>query len=144
MAAKKKRQRTQVTLHYPKHALAPEDLLDFIEASGFSQKWDDLGLDVEHDLLALQLLIMANPTRAPVVSETGGLRKVRFAPPGSDRGKSGSLRVCYAYFASFGIVYLVCVYAKSEKDNLSAAEKKQIKKLLARIERELERRRQLK
>jgi hypothetical protein len=48
-------------LVYPKHLLAPQDLLNFSEMAGFVGDWQDLQLNVEFDLLALQVAIMANP-----------------------------------------------------------------------------------
>ena len=51
------------------------------------------------------------------------MRKVRFAPPSWNTGKSGAARVCYAVFASIGTVYLLTLFAKSEKANLSDADK---------------------
>jgi hypothetical protein len=58
-------------LVYPKHQLTPEDLLNFCELSGFINEWESLGLDVEFDLCALQVAIMAHPKHAPVVQGTG-------------------------------------------------------------------------
>ena len=75
---------------------------------------------------------MVDPKTAPVIEGTGGLRKLRFRPPGAHRGKSGSHRVCYVYFEEFGIVFLVTVYDKKQKDNLSAAAKKIIRQLIER------------
>ncbi len=59
-----------------------------------------------------------------MIQGTGGLRKMRFAAPGSRRGKSGGFRVCYVDFTEFGFVFLVAIYTHNEKDNLSQSEKK--------------------
>lgn len=128
-------------LVYPKHQLAPEDLLNFCELSGFVQEWDDLGLDVEFDLCALQVTIMAHPKQAPVVAGTGGLRKLDFSPPHAvgrkKRGKRNACRVCYVYFEEFYTVHLVTVYTKGRKDDLTSDEKKAIKKAIERIHKSL-------
>ena len=51
----------------------------------------------------------------------GGLRKMRFARPGA--GKSGGYRVIHHYAArSGGPVFLVMVFAKNQKANLTPAE----------------------
>ena len=126
-------------MSYPKHRFQPEDLLDFIELEPFTNAWNRLGLD-DDALAALQLAIMADPTAGDVIAGTGGLRKLRFSPPAWHQGKRGALRVCYVYFAEYGIVLLVIVYAKGEKDNLSHAEKKAIRDLIERQARELSRR----
>ena len=105
------------------------DLLSFIESKSFLSAWRRCGL-ADGDLLALQIGILVDPKSAPVIEGTGGLRKLRFSPPGSRRGKSGSHRVCYVYFEEFGIVFLVTVYDKKQKDNLSAAGKKTIRMMI--------------
>ena len=61
----------------------------FIELPGFTRAWPVVGLD-DSDLVALQAAILEGPNRHPVVSGTGGLRKIRFARPGGGRGKSAS------------------------------------------------------
>jgi hypothetical protein len=124
--------RQHVTLRYPKHALSPEDLLHFIESTVFTTAWDDMGLDDEEDLTALQVLIMSQPKAAPIVPGTGGLGKLRFAPARWKTGTSGAARVCYVYFAEYGIVFLVYVYDKHKKDDLSDAEKKVIRDYIRR------------
>jgi hypothetical protein len=123
--------------------MSPEDLLDFIQSSAFERQWARLGLNDEEDLFALEMFIMTDPKRAPVVEGTGGLRKVRFAPDRWNTGSSGGARVCYVYFEEFGIVYWIYVYRKSQQETLSANEKKAIKAMIERIEKNLRRRQNL-
>ena len=52
-----------------------------IELPGFTRAWASLGLS-DDDLTTLQTAILDGPNRHPVVSGTGGLRKIRFARPG--------------------------------------------------------------
>ncbi len=124
---------------YPKHKFQPEEMLQFIEMHGFSDDWKDLDLDSD-DLLALQVAIMSGPTRPPVVQGTGGLRKIRFAPPRWNVGKSGATRICYVFFEAWGIVLLVIAYPKNEKDSLTVDEKQAIRDLIARQEVEFSKR----
>lgn len=128
---------------YPQHALKPEDILDFIELTPFSKRWEALGLDDENDLTALQLFIMADPKSGKVIKGTRGLRKVRFAPARWNSGKSGAARVLYVHFEEFGVVLLCLVYGKGEVATISPAVKKYLNKLIDEIERELHRRRGL-
>lgn len=121
------------TLVYRSHQFEPEDMLGFIELKPFTRDWEGLKLTVE-DLFVLQAAICAGPKVNPVIRGTGGLRKMRFAPHHWKTGKSGALRVCYAYFELYSIVLLVNVYPKSMKDDLSAEERKAIRKLLEHIE----------
>lgn len=136
----KGQRRRRVALRYPPHAISPEDLLHFIESTVFTKRWEQLGLDDDDDLTALQLLIMSSPSEAPVIQGTGGLRKLRFAPPRASIGKSGGYRVCYVYFEEYGIIYLVYVYTKQEKDDLSAREKNVIRDHIHRQKQALDRR----
>lgn len=121
---------TELTLVYPAHVLDPESLLIFIESSWFMKDWKSLGLDVEVDLACLQMSIMCDPRSGEIVRGTGGLRKMRFSPPGWDKGKSGALRICYCYYEEFGNVLLLLVYPKNVKDDLSSAERKAAKQII--------------
>lgn len=58
----------------------------------------------------------------------GGIRKVRFAL--ENRGKSGSVRVCYTDFAEYEVTYLITAFTKNEQANLSDEEKNVLKKLV--------------
>ena len=111
------------------HDYAPR----FVPIESFERRWKALGLD-DDDLRALEVAIQADPDRHPVIRETGGLRKIRFAAPGSSRGKSGSYRVGYSHFPNPGLVLLLLVWAKSEKDELSKAECHAISDALTRFE----------
>ncbi len=66
------------------------------------------------------------PRAGTVVQGTGGLRKVRFARPG--QGKSGGTRVIYYYHSDAKPLLLLLVYAKADQDNLTVAQKAQLKK----------------
>src|SRR5687768_15932561 len=79
--------------------VTPEQFLLFVELDEFSDDWDGLGLDPDDDMWELCTQIMHSPTAAPVSQGTGGLRKLRFVPSSWSSGKSGAIRVCYAYFA---------------------------------------------
>ncbi len=104
--------------------------MSFLELPPFHRAWDGFGLD-DQDLRALQILLMLNPTTHPVVSGTGGLRKMRFAREGE--GKSGGYRVCYAYYPQHNIAVLVLLYPKNVKANLTLAERTQLRVLLTRV-----------
>lgn len=62
-----------------------------------------------------------------MIPETGGVRKIRWARPGS--GKRGGARVVYFYHNSTRPLYLLMVYAKARQENLTAEEKKAVRKL---------------
>jgi hypothetical protein len=73
-------------------------------------------------LSVLETAIMENPQAGEVMRGTAGMRKMRFAPPSWNRGKSGATRVCYVVFARISECYLTMIFPKNEKANLTAAE----------------------
>lgn len=113
--------------------IGPEDLLHFVHLDEFVDDWQTLGYDVEHDLWALEILIMANPERGVVIPGTGGLRKLRFGKEQDGIGKRKGVRVCYVYFKEHWTVLLVVAYGKNEKDDLNELEKKDIRGYIARV-----------
>lgn len=106
----------------------------FIQTEEFTKNWSRLGL-TEEDLRTLENELLNNPKAGKVIRGTGNLRKYRFAFP--NRGKSGSTRVCYVDFVIQETIYLITVYSKKEKDNLSKAERNDIKKLINILEKSL-------
>jgi hypothetical protein len=107
---------------------ARQKLLQFWEARIFTDAWQELKLSTD-DLLDLQMEIILNPDKAPVIPGTGRMRKLRFSPEGWRMGKSGALRVCYVHFEEAGEVLLALVYPKSDKDNLTMVEKAVLRKM---------------
>jgi len=105
----------------------------FVEIPLFSKRWTEIGLD-EDDLLALQIMLLKDPESGPVMEGTGGIRKVRF--PLKNRGKSGSVRVCYADFEEFEVTYLITAFTKAERVNLTQEEKNVLKKLVKSLKDE--------
>lgn len=98
--------------------------IEFIETSLFTRQIKQIATDDE--LLTLQRELIAFPDKGDVIQNTGGLRKVRMATGG--QGKSGSARVIYL-LATREIIWLVLAYPKSAKENLTDAEKVELKKL---------------
>lgn len=68
--------------------------------------------------IALVDYVAANPEAG--ISLGGGLRKVRIARQGG--GKSGGYRTIYVFGGAHVPIFLVTVFAKKEKANLSKAE----------------------
>lgn len=72
----------------------------------------------DEERMALVDYIAANPQAG--VALGGGLRKVRIARDGT--GKSGGFRVVHVFGGTHMPVFLITVFAKNERDNLSPAE----------------------
>ena len=103
----------------------------FIHTKVFDRQWESLGCD-DDDLSELQKAICDDPKRHPVISGSGGVRKIRIALEG--RGKSGGARVIFGDFPDYGIVYLFASYPKNEKENISSEERRFLKAAMSRIE----------
>lgn len=116
----------------------PEAWPRFVRFPAFTRDWERLGLD-DADLRALESAILKDPRRPPVIRGAGGLRKIRFAGPGSGRGKSGAYRACYVHYPEFGTVALVVVFGKNEKDDLTPADRAAIAAIAEAYRSELER-----
>lgn len=110
----------------------------FIEVPLFSKRWKEIGLG-EEELRALQIMLLKDPESGPVMEGTGGIRKVRF--PLKNRGKSGSIRVCYTDFAEYEVTYLVTAFEKKDQENLSDNEKIVLRKLVKALKEETARNR---
>ena len=71
-------------------------------------------------------MVAANPECGEIMQGTGGFRKVRVARSGM--GKRGGVRVIYILRSEAFPIFLVAVYAKNEKDNLTMQERNQLAK----------------
>ena len=106
--------------------LRPVSVVEFV---GYRRRADELLSRDEQD--AVIDLVAYEPTCGDVIKGTGGLRKVRIARGSS--GKRGGARVVY-YFHDFDVpILLLAVYAKNEKSDLSAVEKREFSKLVMEI-----------
>ena len=112
--------------------IVPRVRYTFVQLRAFSAEVRRVGLTAE-DLRDIQTAIMRAPLAWPVIAGTGGLRKMRHAPRAGGGGKSGGVRVCYFVIDDAGRVYLVTLFAKNEKQNLSKADRNSIHDLISRI-----------
>ena len=70
--------------------------------------------------------IAANPDAGEPMAGTGGARKVRWA--GRGKGKSGGIRVITFYSGPPVPVFLLAVFGKGEKSDISQAERNEMRK----------------
>lgn len=100
--------------------------LHFIESPLFTRRSvDRLTLD---EFFALQNELLNRPDAGAVIQGTNGLRKLRFGAKGS--GKRGGVRVIYYWLVSDGEIYLLNLYAKNEQSDLTADQKKDLRKVV--------------
>lgn len=78
--------------------------------------------------IEMENAIALDPERYPVMPGTKGVRKARWSRPGM--GKSGGLRLIYYFWVEPNAVVLITAYAKNEKENLTDADKKEIRKIV--------------
>ncbi len=83
----------------------------------------------------MQSILLDNPKAGAVMQGTGRLRKMRFSY--GNRGKSHCARVCYVDFEIYGRVFLIMVFAKNKMENLSKAERNNLKILIDRLEKSM-------
>ncbi len=102
-------------------------LVTVIETETFARRADKLLDSAERDVLITFLAL--NPTAGDVIEGTGGVRKVRFAAQG--KGKSGGVRVIHYFVPDAGPLYALLLYAKSERTEMSAEQRKMVIRLAA-------------
>lgn len=69
-----------------------------------------------------------HPRAGDLMEGTGGVRKLRWARAG--RGKSGGVRIIYYVHSEAMPLYLLTLFAKSERANLSKAERNDLADLV--------------
>ena len=99
---------------------------EFIRLETFEKNCSDIGL-TEDDVLSIELAILDNPAIGNLIQGTGGIRKFRI--PLSNTGKSGGARVIYVDYVYYEKAYLIAAFAKSETENLTKAERNELKAL---------------
>ncbi len=100
----------------------------FIELPMFTKYRADY-LDDE-GFRGLQQSMLKNPEAGDVIEGTGGLRKLRHGDPRRGKGKRGGLRVIYYWWDGGRQFWLFTLYDKDEMEDLSADEKKLLKRML--------------
>jgi hypothetical protein len=68
--------------------------------------------------------LAANPKAGDIMEGTGGVRKLRWGR--QSRGKSGGVRIIYYFHSDLMPLYLLTMFAKNERANLSRAERNEL------------------
>jgi len=104
--------------------------MEFVETPTFTRLV--LKLMADDDYAAMQAALARRPDLGKIIPGSGGIRKMRWA--GSGRGKRGGLRVIYYWQVADDQIWLLLVYPKNERDDLSHDEVKQLKRLVEQFE----------
>ena len=99
------------------------------ETESFQRKAGRLLSGNEKDELIAYLSM--HPNAGVLIKGTGGVRKLRWARSG--RGKSGGFRVIYYFHSQEMPLYLLTLFGKNEKANITKKEKN----ILSRMVRDL-------
>ena len=105
----------------------------FIETSEFTDRVKDYMSD--EALADFQRALLDDPATGSVIRGCGGLRKLRVADPRRSKGKRGGARVIYLRIAEADVIFLMDVYDKGEKADLSADQKKVLRDLAQSFKR---------
>jgi hypothetical protein len=101
-----------------------------VETPAYLSDAKALGL-TETERASIVAWIAANPEAGDVIEGTGGARKVRFA--GKGKGKSGGYRIITFYSGPDIPVFLLNVFAKNEKTDLTPKERNTLKSILSEM-----------
>lgn len=92
--------------------------MELIETAVFTKQVRTELTDEEYR--ALQLALIARPDAGDLIPRSGGLRKLRWRLPG--RGKRGGARVIYFLRTTRGQIFLLFLYPKNVRSDLSPSE----------------------
>ena len=105
-----------------------------IETESYLRAAKDAKIGAEEMASAVDL-VASDPEAGDVMQGTGGVRKARLA--GRGKGKSGGYRIVW-YFGGGDIpVFLLTVFGKGEKTNLSQGERNALRSLTATLRESL-------
>ena len=99
-----------------------------IETPIFTRRVQELIPEEEYRLL--QIHLVNKPDAGKTVPGSGGLRKLRWSAGG--HGKRGGIRVIYYWLLPRDAILLLYAYPKSEQDDLTAEQLRQIRKVVER------------
>jgi len=103
--------------------------MEFIETSTFTRMVTALLSD--EDYQDLQNAIVEFPEQGKLIRGGGGIRKMRYAARG--RGKSGGVRVIYYWMREADQTYMLAIYPKSAKDDLTDEETATLRQLVKEL-----------
>ena len=96
----------------------------FIETSNFTNLITQYLSDGEY--AQLQEFLLINPQVGELVRGSGGVRKLRWSLEG--RGKRGGVRIIYYWKKANDEIWMLTVYSKNQKENISSHILKKIAK----------------
>ncbi len=84
----------------------------------------------------LQNALLEDPDAGAVVPGCGGLRKIRVASTGRQKGKRSGCRVIYLHVPERRHLYFVAIYGKNVQEGLTELDKKNYRRIVDQIRKE--------
>jgi hypothetical protein len=103
----------------------------------FMKQASDCGLE-DDELQEIAVVIARDPLAGNLIRGAGGARKLRHALRG--KGKSGGLRTIHFFGGVDTPVFMLAVYSKNQKADISAEDRNALAKLLPQIVKNYRRR----
>ena len=103
-----------------------------VELSEYQRRAEELLTDSLR--VSIVNYLAQHPMAGDLMQGTGGIRKLRWSVQG--KGKRGGVRVIYYYHNESIPLFLLTVFGKGEKANLSKSERNQLAKITSLIVKE--------
>ena len=95
-----------------------------VELPEFQKKSDKLLSNSER--FSITNYLAAHPSAGDIMQGTGGIRKLRWSAQG--KGKSGGVRIIYYHHNESMPLFLLTIFGKGEKANLTKTERNELAK----------------
>ena len=117
-------------------AIDMSDLIwfDFIEIAAFTQTLVKLMPDTQY--AEVQREILANPEVGTVMPGCGGMRKMRAEDQDRSKGKRGGYRIIYLNVPEAQCVFMIAIYGKNTKENLTQDDKHRLKAAAVQLKKD--------
>jgi hypothetical protein len=102
----------------------------FVESQSFSKQVDK---EAPETLRRIQAELLERLEFGEFIQGTGGPQKIRVGDAGRGKGKRGGLRIIYLDLLARETTYLLYLYDKGERTDISADEKAVLRGLAARL-----------
>lgn len=104
-------------------------MLTVAELEAYIEDAEDLLTEAERT--GVVTFLAQRPKAGVLIPGTGGVRKLRWGRSG--RGKSGGVRVIYYFHSELVPLYLITIFGKGDKENLTKEERNEIAELTKRL-----------
>ena len=97
-----------------------------VETPIFTKRVKEILSEEEYRLFQIKLI--ENPKAGSIIQGSEGIRKIRWS--GSGKGKRGGSRILYYWYNVQGVILMLFIFKKNEKDDLTKAQLKDLKTIV--------------